>query len=147
MAAVYGIVVGMFVYKELKLKDFPQIIFQAVIGTTVIMFLVGAATVFGWLITNLQIPHQVAALVVSVTTSPLVFLMAMNILLLIAGTLVNASAAVVILTPIFLPVAKTLGIDPALLRRAHGRQPGHRLHHPAGGAGSLRGERHRQGAH
>lgn len=112
VAAVYGILVGLFVYKELKLKDFPQIIFQAVIGTTVIMFLVGAATVFGWLITNLQIPHQVAAFVVSVTSSPLMFLMAMNILLLIAGTLVNASAAVVILTPIFLPVAKTLGIDP-----------------------------------
>jgi C4-dicarboxylate transporter DctM subunit len=112
VAAVYGILVGLFVYKELKLKDFPQIIFQAVIGTTVIMFLVGAATVFGWLITNLQIPHQVAAFVVSVTSSPLMFLMAMNILLLIAGTLVTASAAVVILTPIFLPVAKTLGIDP-----------------------------------
>jgi C4-dicarboxylate transporter DctM subunit len=112
VAAVYGILVGLFVYKELKLKDFPQIIFQAVIGTTVIMFLVGAATVFGWLITNLQIPHQVAAFVVSVTSSPILFLFAMNILLLIAGTLVTASAAVVILTPIFLPVAKTLGIDP-----------------------------------
>jgi C4-dicarboxylate transporter, DctM subunit len=112
VAAVYGILVGLFIYKELKLRDFPQIIFQAVIGTTVIMFLVGAATVFGWLITNLQIPHQVAAFVVSVTSSPIMFLMAMNILLLIAGTLVTASAAVVILTPIFLPVAKTLGIDP-----------------------------------
>ena len=112
VAAVYGILVGLFIYKELKLRDFPQIIFQAVIGTTVIMFLVGAATVFGWLITNLQIPHQVAAFVVSVTSSPLMFLMAMNILLLIAGTMVNASAAVVILTPIFLPVAKSLGIDP-----------------------------------
>jgi C4-dicarboxylate transporter DctM subunit len=112
VAAVYGIFVGLFIYKELKLRDFPQIIFQAVIGTTVIMFLVGAATVFGWLITNLQIPHQVAAFVVSVTNSPLLFLFAMNILLLIAGTMVNASAAVVILTPIFLPVARALGIDP-----------------------------------
>ncbi len=112
VAAVYGIFVGLFVYKELKLRDFPQIIFQAVIGTTVIMFLVGAATVFGWLITNLQIPHQVAKFVVSVTTSPLLFLFAMNLLLLFAGTMVNASAAVVILTPIFLPVARTLGIDP-----------------------------------
>ncbi len=112
VAAVYGIIVGLFIYKELKLKDFPEIIFQAVIGTTFIMFLVGAANVFGWLITNLQIPHRIAEFVVSITKSPLVFLMAVNILLLIAGTLVNASAAVVILTPIFLPVALTLGIDP-----------------------------------
>jgi C4-dicarboxylate transporter, DctM subunit len=112
VAAVYGIVVGLFIYKELKLKDFPKIIFGAVISTTIIMFIVGAANVFGWLLTNLQIPHQLGQFVVSLTSSPIVFLIAMNILLLIAGTLVNASAAVVILTPIFLPVAKSFGIDP-----------------------------------
>ncbi|PID56040.1 C4-dicarboxylate ABC transporter permease [candidate division KSB3 bacterium] len=112
VAAVYGIFVGLFIYKELQLQDFPKIIFQAVKGTTLIMFLVGAANVFGWLVTNLQIPQQVATLVVSITSSPLVFLLMMNVLLLFIGTLVNASAAVVILTPIFLPVAKTLGIDP-----------------------------------
>lgn len=112
VAAVYGIFVGLFIYKELKFRDFPQIIFQAVIGTTMIMLLVGAANVFGWLLTSLQIPHQLGEFVVSITTSPIMFLMALNVLLLIAGTMVNASAAVVILTPIFLPVAKTLGIDP-----------------------------------
>ncbi len=112
VAVVYGILVGLFIYKELKFKDFPQIIFQAVIGTTMIMLLVGAANVFGWLLTNLQIPHQIGEFVVSITKSPIMFLLAMNVLLLIAGTMVNASAAVVILTPIFLPVAKTLGIDP-----------------------------------
>ena len=112
VAAVYGIFVGLFIYKELKFRDFPQIIFQAVIGTTMIMLLVGAANVFGWLLTSLQIPHRLGEFVVSITTSPIMFLMALNVLLLIAGTMVNASASVVILTPIFLPVAKTLGIDP-----------------------------------
>lgn len=112
VAAVYGIVVGLFIYRELKLKDFPEIIFKAVIGTTLIMFLVGAAKVFGWLMTNLQIPHHVGAAVVALTASPILFLLIMNVLLLVLGTLVNASAAVVILTPIFLPVAVSLGIDP-----------------------------------
>jgi C4-dicarboxylate transporter DctM subunit len=112
VAAVYGILVGMFVYRELKLKDFPKIMFQAVTGTVYIMFLVGAANVFGWLITNLQIPSRIAEFVVANTHSQLMFLLAVNVLLLIAGTLVNASAAVVILTPIFLPVAMALGIDP-----------------------------------
>lgn len=112
VAAVYGIFVGMFIYKELKLVDFPKIIFQAVMGTTMIMLLVGAANVFGWLLTNLQIPHRIGEFVVSITSSPIMFLMALNVLLLIAGTMVNASAAIVILTPIFLPVAVTLGIDP-----------------------------------
>ncbi len=112
VAVVYGILVGLFIYKELKFKDFPAIVFQAVIGTTMIMLLVGAANVFGWMLTNLQIPHRLGEFVVSLTSSPIMFLMALNVLLLVAGTMVNASAAVVILTPIFLPVAKTLGIDP-----------------------------------
>ena len=112
VAGVYGILVGLFIYKELKFADFPKIIYQAVTGTVMIMLLVGAANVFGWLLTNLQIPHKLGAWVVSITSSPIMFLMAMNVLLLIAGTMVNASAAVVILTPIFLPVAITLGIDP-----------------------------------
>ena len=112
VTVVYGIFVGLFIYKELKFSDFPKIIFQAVIGTTMIMLLVGAANVFGWMLTNLMIPHRLGEFVVSLTSSPIMFLMAMNVLLLIAGTMVNASAAVVILTPIFLPVAITLGIDP-----------------------------------
>ncbi|MFV0347641.1 MAG: TRAP transporter large permease [Halodesulfovibrio sp.] len=112
VAAMYGIFVGMFIYKELKLKDFPKIIFDAVIGTTLIMFIVGAAKVFGWMLTNLEIPHHIGAYVVSLTSSPFLFLIMMNVLLLIIGTMINASAAVVILTPIFLPVALQLGIDP-----------------------------------
>ncbi|PLW78649.1 TRAP transporter large permease [Cohaesibacter celericrescens] len=112
VAAVYGIVVGLFVYRELEIKDFPQIVFKAVIGTTLIMFLVGAAKVFGWLMTNLQIPHMIGEAVTHATSSAVVFLLIMNVLLLVLGTLVNASAAVVILTPIFLPVALSMGIDP-----------------------------------
>jgi len=112
VAAVYGILVGMFIYRELHLKDFPRIIFKAVIGTTLIMFIVGAAKVFGWMLTNLEIPHHIATFVVSLTSSSIAFLLMMNVLLLFIGTLINASAAVVILTPIFLPVAIQLGIDP-----------------------------------
>lgn len=112
VAAVYGIFVGFFIYKELTLKDFPSIIFKAVMGTTMIMFIVGAAKVFGWMLTNLEIPHHIGEYIVSLTSSPVFFLLLMNVLLLFIGTLINASAAVVILTPIFLPVATKLGIDP-----------------------------------
>lgn len=112
VAAVYGIFVGFFIYKELTIKDFPRIIFQAVMGTTMIMFIVGAAKVFGWMLTNLEIPHHIGEYIVSLTSSPWLFLLMMNVLLLFIGTLINASAAIVILTPIFLPVAVQLGIDP-----------------------------------
>ncbi len=112
VAAVYGLVVGLFIYKELKFKDLPELIFKAVISTVIIMFIVGASNVYGWMLTNLRIPQQLAEAVTSATMSPALFLMIVNVLFLIAGTMVNASAAVVILGPIVLPIALGLGIDP-----------------------------------
>jgi len=112
VAAVYGACVGMFIYKELKFKDIPEVIFKAAVSTTMIMFVVGAANLFGWILTNAQIPHKLGMVFANLTSSPVVFLMLVNVLLLFMGTLVNASAAVVILTPILLPVAISMGINP-----------------------------------
>jgi C4-dicarboxylate transporter DctM subunit len=112
VAAVYGAFIGMFVYKDLKMKDIPKVLMSAATSTTMIMYVVGAANLFGWILTNAQVPHRIAAGFTAMTDSPLVFLMLVNLLLLFIGTLLNASAAVVILTPILLPVALKLGIDP-----------------------------------
>ena len=112
VAAVYGALVGFFVYKELTFKDIPKTLLSAAYNTTMIMFVVGAANVFGWILTNAQVPHALAQNFTHLTNSPIVFLMLVNLLLLFIGTLINASAAVVILTPILLPVALTMGIDP-----------------------------------
>lgn len=112
VAAVYGAFIGMFVYKDLKMKDVPGVLLSAACSTTMIMYVVGAANLFGWILTNAQVPHRIAAGFTAMTDSPLVFLMLVNLLLLFIGTLLNASAAVVILTPILLPVALKLGIDP-----------------------------------
>ncbi len=112
VAAVYGAFVGFFIYRELTLKDLPRTLLSAAYNTTMIMFVVGAANLFGWILTNAQVPHMLAASFATLTNSPLVFLMLVNVLLLFIGTLINASAAVVILTPILLPVALGLGIDP-----------------------------------
>ena len=112
VAAMYGALVGFFVYKELKLKDIPKVLMNAAIATTMIMFVVGGANIFGWILTSAQVPHQLAQAFTNFTNSHIVFLMLVNVLLLIIGTLVNASAAIVILTPILLPVALAMGIDP-----------------------------------
>ncbi len=112
VAAVYGGLVGFFIYRELTLKDIPKTLLSAAYSTTMIMFVVGAANLFGWILTNAQVPHMLARSFSTLTDSPLVFLMLVNVLLLFIGTLINASAAVVILTPILLPVAVGLGIDP-----------------------------------
>ena len=112
VAAVYGGLVGFFIYRELHLKDLGRTLLNAAYNTTMIMFVVGAANLFGWILTNAQVPHMLAQSFTNLTSSPLVFLMLVNVLLLFIGTLINASAAIVILTPILLPVALGLGIDP-----------------------------------
>ncbi len=112
VAAIYGAVVGLFVYKELKFKDLSRTLLSAAYNTTMIMFVVGAANLFGWILTNAQVPHMLAQSFTEMTSSPIVFLMLVNMLLLVIGTLINASAAIVILTPILLPVALGMGIDP-----------------------------------
>ncbi len=112
VAAVYGAFVGFFIYKELTLKDLPKTLLSAAYSTTMIMFVVGAANVFGWILTHAQVPHILAQSFSTITTNPVIFLMLVNVLLLFIGTLINASAAVVILTPILLPVAISMGIDP-----------------------------------
>ncbi len=112
VAAVYGAFVGLFIYKELRFRDLPKTLLSAAKSTTMIMFVVGASNVFGWILTWAQVPHSLAMQFATITDNPFVFLMMVNVLLLFIGTLVNASAAVVIVTPILLPVAVGLGIDP-----------------------------------
>ncbi len=112
VACVYGLIIGFFVYKELKIKDLPKIISKAVYSTTVIMFIIAAAKVFGWILTNAMIPQQIGAFITAIAPNKFVFLIYMNIILLILGTMVNPSAAVVILTPILLPTVIQFGISP-----------------------------------
>ena len=112
VAAVYGIFVGLFIYKELKWSDFPSVMLSAALSTTMIMFVIGGASVFGWILANARVPQALAVMFTSIADTPVMFLMLVNVLLLIIGCLVNASAAVVILTPIFLPILASMGIDP-----------------------------------
>ena len=112
VAVVYGLVVGFFIYKDLKMSNLPKIFESTVIGTAVVMFIMNSAGLFSWVITREQFPSQLAAFFVSLTTDPIVFLMLINVLLFIVGMLLNASAAITILTPILVPIVIMLGIDP-----------------------------------
>lgn len=112
VAVVYGLAVGFFIYKDLKISHLPKIFESTVIGTAVVMFIMNAAGLFSWVITREQFPSMLAAYFVSLTSNPTVFLMLINVLLLIVGCFLNASAAITILTPILVPIVITLGIDP-----------------------------------
>ncbi|MFM1652609.1 TRAP transporter large permease [Brevibacillus sp. B_LB10_24] len=112
IAAAYALFVGMFVYRDVKWKHLPEVLMSAGITTAMIVFIIAAANLFGWLLTAEQIPGQLAALIMGVTSNKYMILLLINIILFIAGCFLNASAAITILTPLFLPLIKTAGIDP-----------------------------------
>lgn len=112
VAIVYSIIIGMFVYKEITLKSLFKIAKKSVVVSAMIMFVIATAQIFSWYLTYQKIPNMVAEYILQFATSPFTFLIAINLLLLFVGMFMDASAAVLILVPIFLPVAINLGIDP-----------------------------------
>lgn len=112
VAVVYGLIVGFFIYKELKIADLPDILFDSAVGTATIMLLIATANLFGWILVSQQIPQRIAAGMLGVTSNPYILLLIFNVILLIVGTFLNTTAAVVLLTPILVPVLTSVGIDP-----------------------------------
>lgn len=112
IAVVYGLFAGMILYKELKISDLPRIFSGAALTTATVLIIVGTATAFGRLLTIEQIPGQVANGLLTLSDNPLVIMMLITILLLVVGCFMDTLAAIIILTPILLPVAINLGIDP-----------------------------------
>ncbi|OHX49793.1 TRAP transporter large permease [Cytobacillus oceanisediminis] len=112
VAVVFGLIVSVFVNKELKLKDLPQIFVDSALTTASVLVIVGAATAFGRLLTLEQIPNQIAEAMISISSEPLIIMMLITLLLLIVGCFMDTIAAIIILTPILLPVALQIGYDP-----------------------------------
>jgi C4-dicarboxylate transporter, DctM subunit len=112
IAVVYGLVAGLFLYKELKFKDLPKILTDSALTTATVLIIVGTATAFGRLLTIEQIPNQVAQAMLNISDSPLVIMLLITVLLLIVGCFMDTIAAIIILTPILLPIALNIGIDP-----------------------------------
>ncbi len=112
VAAIYGLAVGFFVYRELKVKDLPRIFAKAAISTSTVMLLIATANIFGWILTAERVPQNVAAYLVTLTTSKHVLYALILACLLVVGTFMETSASLIILTPVFLPVVEQFGIDP-----------------------------------
>ena len=112
VACVYGLLVGFFVYKELSLADMPEIFVKTVVNTSIIMFIMAAANGFGIIITRENVPVQLAAFITSVVSSPITFLLLVNIILIIVGTFMETATAIIILAPLLAPIAVKFGIDP-----------------------------------
>ncbi|MDR1733066.1 MAG: TRAP transporter large permease [Synergistaceae bacterium] len=115
IAVVYGLFIGLFVYRELDVRAIYGILVDAAVTTAMIMLIVCTAQVFGWIMTSERIPDAVARAVLAMTNSRFIILMLINIILLFAGCIMETNAALIILAPILLPITTPLGVDPVHL--------------------------------
>ena len=112
VAALYSLIVGLFVYKELTLKKMVDVLKTAMISTAGIMLIVAATQAFGWVLTFEQIPQDIASFLTTTIGNKWVFLIIVDILMLISGCFLDPVPAVMIYAPLLAPVATSFGVDP-----------------------------------
>src|SRR5699024_3208440 len=112
VAVVYSFFVSVFVYKGINIKNITTVLTSATETTASIMFILGAAGLFSWILTIENIPQQVAGAITSISDNPSVFLLFVALLLLLVGMFMETNASIMILAPILVPVAVEIGVDP-----------------------------------
>lgn len=115
VAVVYALFVGMFIHNELSIKDLPNLFISASITSSVVMFIICAASIFSWYMAIQDIPASIASSILSLTDNRIILLLLINLLLLIAGTILETTAALILFVPVLVPMLPTLGIDPVQL--------------------------------
>jgi C4-dicarboxylate transporter, DctM subunit len=112
VAVIYGFVVCMFIYRELKWKDVLPILGKSAVSTSIIMLIVAFAAIFGYILTANQVPQKLGLAIAEVSDNPIIFLLLVNIFLFLVGTLMEALISIIIIAPILAPIAVQFGIDP-----------------------------------
>lgn len=112
IAGIYGVLIGIFVYKEIKFKDLLHLAFRSVLMSAPVLMIIGISTGFGRILTITQVPTAIANMILGITNSKILVLLLINVLLLIVGTFMETNAAIIILTPILLPIVTMLGVNP-----------------------------------
>ena len=112
VTVLYAFVVGIFIYKEIKLKDIFPIFRDTVIAAGSVIILVGIANLFAWILTSERVPQTIASGILSITENPILVILIMNIVLLFTGMFMESIAAIIIMIPVLLPVATAIGMSP-----------------------------------
>jgi len=114
VAVLYALILGIFINRAMGIKIFPRLLKNAGSSTASIMIIVGAASLYGWLISTEQIPQQVSSYMLSLTENPMFLMLMINVILLIMGMFMELIAVLTIAVPVFLPIVSnpTIGIDP-----------------------------------
>ena len=111
IAVVYALVLGI-CYRNITWKSFWEILVDSAKMSGMIVFLIGVSNILGWVMAFTQIPQAISAGLLGLTNSPIIILLIMNVILLIAGTFMDVTPAILIFTPLFLPIVKTFGMHP-----------------------------------
>ncbi len=112
IAVIYAFLLSVLVYREVKIKDIPHILLQAGITTAVVFLLIGTSVAMSHVMAQQNIPQNISAGLLGLTSNKILILMIINIMLLMVGTFMDMTPAVLIFTPIFLPIVKALGVHP-----------------------------------
>ena len=111
IAVVYALVVGMFIYKKIKIKDLFPLFTNGAITSAIVMFIIATASIFSWIAAIEDIPAQLAGTLLGLSNNPIILLLLINLVLLIAGTFVETTAALILLVPMITAMVPSLGID------------------------------------
>lgn len=112
IAVVYTLILSVFIYGEVKINQLPKIMLDSVVTTSIVLLLIGISIGMSWTMTNADIPYLISDALMNVSENPIIILLIINIILLIVGVFMDMTPAVLIFTPIFLPIATDLGMDP-----------------------------------
>lgn len=111
IAVVYSLILS-FIYRALKPKDLPKILLDSARMTAIVIFMIGVSSIMSWVMAFTNIPQIIANALLSITSSKIIILLIMNVILLVIGTFMDPTPAVLIFTPIFLPMAESFGMHP-----------------------------------
>lgn len=112
LAVFYAFCLSFFVYKELSLKDVKAVLIETIFISAAVMGVMATAGIFGWILVTQQVPQMIAGFLMSITDSPIMVFMMINVVLLIIGTFLDTGAALIIFVPMLLPIAAAYGFDP-----------------------------------
>lgn len=112
VAVLYALFLAVVVYREVKIRDLPRILLQCGITTSVVFLLIGTSMAMSWVLASENVPQDISAYLVGLTDSKVLLLLMINAILLAVGTFMDMTPAILIFTPIFLPVAERLGLHP-----------------------------------
>ena len=112
MSAVYAFIVAVFVYRDMSLRDVPRVLLNSANMSAMLLYIITNAVLFSFIMTNENIPQALAEWMLGQGLGPIAFLLAVNVILLLAGNVMEPSSIVLIFAPILFPVAVKLGIDP-----------------------------------